>query len=88
MQHSIHPKYQPVVFEDTSCNQKFLISSCLTSEKTVKWEDGNEYPHVFIDVSSASHPFYTGERRSASSEGRIAKFQKRFSTKLSTKKTS
>ncbi len=86
MNYSVQPKYSYVVFEDTSCEKKFLIRSTVQSEKIIQWEDGKEYPHVLIDVSSASHPFYTGERRTTASEGRVAKFQKRFTAKISAQK--
>ena len=73
-----HPAYQKVLFEDTSCGDFFLINSTLTSNKTLKWEDGNTYPHVKIEVSSKSHPFYTGSDRIVDTEGRVEKFKKKF----------
>lgn len=78
MKKDIHPKYGPVVFRDTSCDFAFLTQSTCTSDATIEWEDGNTYPVVNIDVSSASHPFYTGEQRKSNEEGRIAQFNKRF----------
>ena len=81
MKKGIHPESNYVIFRDTSCGKDFRIRSTCTSDKTVVWEDGNTYPLVNIDVSSASHPFYTGERHKATSEGRIAQFNKRFGTR-------
>lgn len=78
MQKDIHPKQGLVVFRDSSCDKYFLINSCCTSSQTYKWEDGNEYPLVTVDVSSASHPMYTGQQRHRSAEGRSAKFGKKF----------
>ena len=81
MQQDIHPKYGPVIFIDTSCDKKFLISSSCESEETMQWEDGNEYPVCRIDTSSASHPFYTGKTRAESAEGRVAKFRQKYKRK-------
>ena len=78
MREGIHPDYRAVVFHDTSCDHKFLINSTVATDKTVTWEDGNEYPLVSIDTSSASHPFYTGKERIVTAEGRVAKFNRRF----------
>ncbi|TVP51885.1 MAG: type B 50S ribosomal protein L31 [Halomonas sp.] len=78
MKKGIHPDYDYVVFRDTSCGATFRIRSTCTSKKTMVWEDGNTYPVVDLDVSSASHPFYTGHQRKASAEGRVARFQQRF----------
>ena len=73
-----HPQIQKVLFEDTSCGAFFLLPSTLTSDKTKKWEDGNTYPHVKVEVSSKSHPFYTGSDRIVDAEGRVEKFKKKF----------
>lgn len=78
MKHGIHLAYDYVVFFDTSCGAKFLIRSTCTSDKTIVWDDGKTYPLINIDVSSASHPVYTGERRKSTNEGRIARFNQRF----------
>ena len=78
MKADIHPKYQPVVFHDLSSDFKFLTRSTLASKETVKWEDGNEYPLVKVEISSASHPFYTGQNRVVDTAGRIDKFKKRY----------
>lgn len=78
MKKGIHPAYDYVVFRDTSSDTSFRIRSTCTSDKTIVWEDGKTYPLVELDVSSASHPFYTGEQRRVSAEGRVARFQQRF----------
>jgi large subunit ribosomal protein L31 len=62
MKQGIHPDYHPVVFRDRSANFTFLTRSTAVSDRTIEWEDGNTYPVVDVEVSSASHPFYTGQR--------------------------
>ena len=76
----IHPEYREVVFFDVTSDFKFLTRSTLatTAKETVKWEDGNEYPLVKIEISSASHPFYTGKHKVVDTSGRIDKFQRRY----------
>ena len=78
MKKGIHPDYGYVVFRDTSCGREFRIRSTCKSDQTTVWEDGNTYPLVNLDVSSASHPVYTGKERQVTAEGRIARFNKRF----------
>ena len=78
MKKDIHPTYNPVVFLDTTSDFKFLTRSTMTSSETIKWEDGNEYPLVKIEVSSASHPFYTGKKIFLDTAGRVEKFNKRY----------
>jgi large subunit ribosomal protein L31 len=78
MQDGIHPNYRPVVFYDVGANFKFLTRSTIASKETIKWEDGNEYPLVSVDISSASHPFYTGKMKYVDSAGRVEKFQKKY----------
>ena len=63
MKKEIHPDYHPVVFRDIGADYSLLTRSTATSNQTVKWEDGNEYPLINIDISSKSHPFYTGQQR-------------------------
>jgi len=63
MKPGIHPDYHPVVFRDRSANFTILTRSTLTSSNTIEWEDGNTYPVVDVEISSASHPFYTGQAR-------------------------
>jgi large subunit ribosomal protein L31 len=81
MKPDIHPKYHPVVFQDVTTEFSFLSQSTMTSKEKVKWEDGKEYPVVKIDVSSASHPFYTGKQKTIDTGGRVDKFRKRYAQK-------
>ena len=78
MKADTHPDYGYVVFHDATSDTKFLMRSTIKSDKTAQWEDGNEYPLVTVDISSASHPFYTGKARTVGAEGRIAKFNRRY----------
>lgn len=78
MKPGIHPEYRTVVFHDTSVDKYFLVGSTLKTNKTITWKDGKEYPYYTLDVSSESHPFYTGKQRVISSEGRMANFNRRF----------
>lgn len=78
MKKGIHPEYDYVIFRDTSVSKDFRIRSTVKSQQTVIWEDGHTYPLVTLDVSSASHPFYTGSKQKTKAEGRIARFEKRF----------
>ncbi len=78
MKKGIHPEYREVVFHDTSVNHSFLTRSTIKTDKTTKWEDGNEYPLVEIEISSISHPFYTGQQRLVDTAGRVEKFNQRY----------
>ena len=78
MKKGLHPEYKEVVFLDTSSDFKFLTKSTMKSSDTIKWEDGNEYPLIKIEVSSASHPFYTGKKLFVDTAGRVEKFKKRY----------
>ena len=78
MKQGIHPDYHPVVFRDVSADFAFLTRSTVTSDRTIDWEDGNTYPVVDVDVSSASHPFYTGRSRVLDTAGRVEKFRRRY----------
>ena len=78
MKKDIHPEYQPVVFLDTSTGFKYLSGSTKTSEETIEWEDGKEYPVIRVEVSSDSHPFYTGRQKFAQADGRIERFNKKY----------
>ncbi|GAA4838182.1 type B 50S ribosomal protein L31 [Garicola koreensis] len=78
MKTDIHPKYQPVIFNDLSSGEKILTRSTVSSEKTMEWEDGNTYPVIDVEVSAASHPFYTGKQRILDSAGRVERFNQRF----------
>jgi len=77
----IHPEYRPVVFRDRSADFAFLTRSTARSDSTVEWEDGNTYPVVDVEISSASHPFYTGQQRVMDTQGRVEKFKKRYGQK-------
>lgn len=77
MKPNIHPDYQDVVFHDTAADAYFVIGSTLKTDRTIEYQ-GKTYPYVPIDVSSASHPQYTGKQRISKNEGRIAKFKNRF----------
>jgi large subunit ribosomal protein L31 len=78
MKADIHPEYREVVFQDVTSDFRFLTRSTMSSKETVKWEDGNEYPLVKVDISSATHPFYTGQNKIMDTSGRIDKFKKRY----------
>ena len=78
MRKDIHPEYRQVVFQDSSSDFSFLTKSTMTSKDTIKWEDGNEYPLIKIEVSSASHPFYTGKKLFVDTAGRVEKFNKKY----------
>ncbi|GIH95713.1 type B 50S ribosomal protein L31 [Planobispora siamensis] len=78
MKKGIHPDYRPVVFRDPSAGTAFLTRSTIGSAKTVEWGDGAVYPVVDVDVSSASHPFYTGRNRVLDSAGRVERFKQRY----------
>lgn len=78
MRKNLHPSYQPVVFRDPSVGFAFLTRSTLTSDRAIEWEDGHTYPVVDVDVSSASHPFYTGRGRVLDTAGRVERFKQRY----------
>lgn len=78
MKKDIHPdNYRPVIFKDNSSGEMFLIGSTIATDATEKWTDGNEYPLVTVDVSSASHPFYTGQEKVMDTAGRVDRFKQR-----------
>jgi large subunit ribosomal protein L31 len=82
MKKDIHPKsYKLVVFRDMSSGYSFLSRSTAGSKETVKWEDGNEYPLIKLEISNTSHPFYTGKNVLVDTAGRIDKFRKRYEKK-------
>ena len=78
MKKDIHPDYHAVVFRDISADFSFLTRSTATSTKTIEWTDGNTYPLVDVDVSRASHPFYTGNARVVDTAGRVENFRRRY----------
>lgn len=78
MKPGIHPEYRQVVFQDISSDFAILTRSTIETKETIKWEDGKEYPLVKVEVSSASHPFYTGKHKVLDSGGRVDRFKKRY----------
>ncbi|MDH6137933.1 large subunit ribosomal protein L31 [Kitasatospora sp. MAA4] len=78
MKPGIHPTYRPVVFRDNVGGLTFLTRSTATSTRTIEWEDGNTYPVIDVEISSASHPFYTGNARVVDTAGRVERFQRRY----------
>ena len=79
MKSSIHPQnYRPVVFSDDQAGFAFLTQSTAQTTETIKWEDGNTYPLVKVHISSASHPFFTGEEKIIDTEGRVDRFKAKF----------
>ena len=86
MKKGIHPQeYRTVIFKDLSNDVSFMSESCANTKDTVVWEDGNEYPLIKLEISSASHPFFTGKMKFVDTAGRIDKFNKKFA-KFATKK--
>ncbi len=81
MKKGIHPDYHPVVFRDASTGDQFLTRSTATSTATTAWPDGQTYPLIVVDVSSASHPFWTGTSRVLDTEGQVEKFRRRYGTR-------
>jgi len=82
MKKGIHPdSYRLVVFKDMSNETTFLTRSSAPTKETIKWEDGNEYPVIKVEISNTSHPFYTGKSMFVDTAGRIEKFKKRYEKK-------
>ncbi len=82
MKTDIHPeKYRQVIFHDNSSGARFLVGSTIDTDATDKWEDGKEYPISYVDVSSASHPFYTGQEKVMDTAGRVERFKARVAKK-------
>ncbi|MET8630212.1 type B 50S ribosomal protein L31 [Kitasatospora sp. NPDC004669] len=80
MKPGIHSAYRPVVFRDRVGGLAFLARSTATSTNTMEWEDGNTYPVIDVEISSASHPFYTGKSRVVDVAGRVERFNRRYGT--------
>ena len=78
MKADIHPNYKQVVFQDISSDFSFLTRSTMSSKETIKWEDGQEYPLIKVEISSHSHPFYTGKQKIVDTAGRVDKFRRRY----------
>lgn len=77
MREGIHPDYEPVVFEDSGTGESWLCGSTIKTERRTTWVDGNEYPHVVLDISMYSHPYYTGQMKIVDSAGRVERFNRR-----------
>ena len=88
MKEGIHPNYREVVFKDESANFTFLSRSTIDTKDTIVWEDGKEYPLYKLDISSASHPFYTGKQKVVDRAGRIDKFRRKFGGAKKTRNSS
>ena len=81
MKKDIHPEYREVVFQDVQSDFKFLTRSTMSSDEKIKWKDGKEYPLIKVEVSSASHPFYTGKKIFVDTAGRVEKFNQKYKAK-------
>lgn len=78
MRADIHPNYRPVVFQDPSAEFAFLTKSTIETNETIEWEDGETYPLHKVEISSASHPFFTGQMKIIDTAGRVERFERRF----------
>ncbi|MEM9985090.1 MAG: type B 50S ribosomal protein L31 [Bacteroidota bacterium] len=78
MKEGIHPEYREVIFKDISTDYSFKTRSTIQTKDTVVWEDGNEYPLVKLEISSDSHPFFTGKQKLVDTAGRVDKFYTRY----------
>ena len=87
MKTGIHPEYAAVAFRDLASGKAFLTRSTRSSEKTIEWEAGSTYPVIDVEISSESHPFYTGKQRILDSAGRVEKFNQRFGGKFGAKQS-
>jgi large subunit ribosomal protein L31 len=74
----LHPQFREVVFKDVSCGFTFLTKSTMNSKDMIKWEDGKEYPVINVEISSESHPFFTGKQKLMDTEGRVDRFKKKY----------
>ena len=83
MKSDIHPQYRPVVFQDVSAGTSFITRSTIGTSETVQWEDGNEYPLYKVEISSESHPFFTGTMKIVDTAGRVERFEKRYGRRKS-----
>lgn len=78
MKKGIHPEYNEVVFQDISTDFAFLTRSTIKAKDTITWTDGKEYPLVKVEVSSRSHPFYTGKQKIVDTAGRVDRFRRKY----------
>lgn len=83
MKKGIHPDYRPVVFQDASADYFILTRSTIQTNETIQWQDGNTYPLVKLEISSASHPFFTGKQKLVDTAGRVEKFKRKYAKKES-----
>ena len=82
MKKDIHPDYRFVIFKDNSCDLTIRTRSTVQTKDTITWEDGQEYPLVQLDISSGSHPFFTGKQKLLDAAGRIDRLEKKFGGKV------
>ena len=78
MKQGIHPVYQEVVYKDVSSGYAFLTRSTALPKETIEWEDGKTYPVLKVEISSASHPFFTGKEKFIDTQGRIERFNRKY----------
>lgn len=78
MKADIHPNYRPVVFMDQGAEFSFITRSTIQTTETIEWEDGKTYPLAKVDISSASHPFFTGTMKIVDTAGRVERFERRY----------
>jgi large subunit ribosomal protein L31 len=78
MKSGIHPEYRPVVFQDSSADFSFITRSTIATDETIEWTDGNTYPLYKVEISAASHPFFTGTMKIVDTAGRVERFERRF----------
>ena len=78
MKKGIHPEYNDVVFQDISTDFAFLTKSTIKTKDKIMWTDGKEYPLVKVEVSSKSHPFYTGKQKIVDTAGRVDRFRRKY----------
>ena len=83
MKPEIHPDYRLVVFQDMSAGTSFLTKSTIDTNESITWEDGNDYPLAKVEISSDSHPFYTGQMKIVDTAGRVERFEKRYGRRKS-----
>lgn len=81
MKEGLHPVYRDVIYKDMSSGTSFLTRSCAQTKEMMAWEDGKEYPVIKVEISSASHPFYTGQERLLDTAGRVEKFNRKYGKK-------
>lgn len=77
MKPGIHPEYRPVVFEDVSVNEQWIMSSTIHTDRTIEWINGKTYPYVTVEISNLSHPFFTGTMKIVDTAGRVERFHRR-----------